>query len=114
MQRDCHFRFQLYNAAVQNLAKTCPLCIQALDAFDAQFTGDLLSDALVKYGNMTLHLLRDANDTLGQRDFRKLPAVVNASSFLAHSAEAFSQGAELGVLATALTITSHYWLLQIS
>ena len=106
MQRNCHFWFQLYNAAARDLAKTCPLCIQALDAFDAQFAGDLLSDALVKYGNMTLHLLRHANDTLGRRDFHKLPAVVNASSLLAHSSELSSQGAELGSLAAIALATA--------
>ena len=58
------FFCQIYNAAAVELAKTCPVCLHALDDFNTVYAGAPLSDALVKYGNSTLNLLRVANATL--------------------------------------------------
>ena len=49
------------------LAKTCPVCLHALEDFNTVYAGTPLSDALVKYGNSTLNLLRVVNTTLSSR-----------------------------------------------
>ena len=54
----------LYAATARELRKTCPVCVGALDNFNAQYAGERLDAALIKYGNDTLHLLESVNASL--------------------------------------------------
>ena len=84
---------QIYNAAAVELAKTCPVCLHALEDFNKVYAGTPLSDALVKYGNSTLNLLRVANATLSsQREpgSAGLSAMASNASLLLRTAGASS------------------------
>ena len=80
---------QIYNAAAVELAKTCPVCLPALEDFNTVYAGTPLSDALVKYGNSTLNLLRVANATLGSQrrpGSSELSAMASNASLLLRTA----------------------------
>ena len=87
---------QLYNAAARDLAQTCPVCVHALDAFDGEYAGMLLSEALASYGNSTLRLLGDASAALRPDGLHDFAPWVNASSLVMRSSGASSTQGALG------------------
>ena len=84
---------QIYKTAAAELAKTCPVCLHALEDFNTVYAGAPLSKALVRYGNSTLNLLRVANTTLSSQQkpgSAGLSAMASNASLLLRAAGASS------------------------
>ena len=84
---------QIYKTAAAELAKTCPVCLHALEDFNTVYAGAPLSEALVRYGNSTLNLLRVANTTLSSQQkpgSAGLSAMASNASLLLRAAGASS------------------------